>query len=223
MRYRERYKNFEQSYRKDILIAICASLLIFILVFRFWPVDFIDDYIYQDVEPAEDVIEFEDAVVVEQPTSVPPPPSPRTPEPRPEEEIVEEEFDFEDEFDMEELPDPERVGEGDTGDEYVAENPSRPPNVRRIVEPSVSDVIGGQNVRIYVSFLVNRDGNVEEVYIDEIQVFDDDEDDYVTTDHTDSDLIEATMKAAYRWQFRPAEEGGELVKARTRHVFTFGN
>ena len=193
-------------------------------MFRFFPVEFTDNYIYDDTEHREDVIVFEDAIVVEQPASVPPPPSPRNPEPRPDDEIVEDEFDMEFDFDDGELPDPDPGAGEAEGEQNIAENPSRPPNVRRIVEPSVSrEFRGSDDIRIYVTFLVNREGRVEEVDIDEIRIFDEDEDDYIIVDQVNDALIEATLKAAYRWQFSPAEEEGQLVRARTRHVFTFRN
>ncbi len=206
------------------MVAIIICLVAFILLFRYLPLEFTSDRLYQDITDYDDVIMFEDVTVVRERAQVPPPPSPRQPEPRPDDEIIEDdEFDFEDfgeEYD--ELPEPDLEGNGEG---EVAENPARPPNVRRIVEPSVSsqDRSGSERVRIFVIFLVNQQGEVEEVEIDEFQVYDSDSGEFVTVDQVDPVLVDATLKAAYRWQFRPAEDGGREVRARTRHVFTYGN
>ena len=215
----------ERGYRNQVMIAMIATLVFAILLFRYLPVYFDSDRVYQDIREYEDVIAFEDITVVQERAAVPPPPSPRHPEPRPDDEIIEDdEFDFEDaieEVDLE-LPEPEM---GDNGESSIAENPARPPNVRKIVEPSVSRERSRnrEQVRIYVTFLVNEEGKVEEVELDELQIFDEDENAYVTVESIDPFLIEATLKAAYRWEFRPAEDGGREVRARTRHVFTYGN
>lgn len=206
------------------MMALIACLVVFILLFRYLPIDFTSDQIYQDVSEHDDVIMFEDITVVQQRVQPPPPPSPRDPEPRPDDEIIEDdEFDFEDiGEDIEELPEPDI---GEQGEGEVAENPARPPNVRRIVEPSVSreSRSSAERVRIYVIFLVNERGEVEEVEIDEFQVYDNERGEFVTVDRIDPSLIDATLQAAYRWQFRPAEDGGREVRARTRHVFTYGS
>ena len=206
------------------MMALIACLVVFILLFRYLPIDFTSDQIYQDVSEHDDVIMFEDITVVQQRVQPPPPPSPRDPEPRPDDEIIEDdEFDFEDiGEDIEELPEQDL---GETGEGEVAENPARPPNVRRIVEPSVSreSRSSAERVRIYVIFLVNERGEVEEVEIDEFQVYDNERGEFVTVDRIDPSLIDATLQAAYRWQFRPAEDGGREVRARTRHVFTYGS
>lgn len=213
----------EREYRITFGISLAASQLIFILLFNFWPQFEFQETVFDNYAARE--IDMDMVEITQQPVqSPPPPPTPQVPVPVPDDYIVDEILDLEDLSDVDQpdfgdidLPEAE-------GDEFaVHDNPQRPPNVTRIVEPVVSQEARRANIRaqIMVSFLVDESGVVEEVSIAEIRVFDED-DEYQVVEAIGYGLIEATLDAASKWRFRPAEDGGEQVRAVTRHMFTFG-
>lgn len=213
----------EKEYRITFGFSLIASLIIFILLFNFWPIIDQEDPIFDDYATHD--IDLDMIDITTQPIqSPPPPPSPQVPIPRPNDFIVEDMPDLEDmsdatnpDFGEIELPEAE-------GDSYsVHNNPQRPPNVIRIVEPVVPGDARRANIRveIMVTFVVNERGEVEEVSIAEIKLFDE-EDEYRTVDVIGYGLIDATLHAAQKWRFRPAEDGGKNVRAITRHIFTYG-
>ncbi|MEX0929836.1 MAG: energy transducer TonB [Balneolales bacterium] len=212
----------EKEYRITFGFSLVASQLIFILLFSFWPEFQIRNPVFND----EALHEFDlDMInITRQPVQNPPsPPSPDRPVSRPDDYIVDDEIDLKDYTDttqpgygLHNLPEAE-------DDRYaVHDNPEHAPSVTRIVEPMVPAEARQANIHaeVMVSFLIDRQGGVEEVSIAEIKLWDGDEFQVVVS--IGYGLIEATLNAALKWRFRPAEDNGIKVRAVSRHMFTFG-
>ncbi|MDZ7719383.1 MAG: hypothetical protein U5K72_11260 [Balneolaceae bacterium] len=213
------------NYRNLVLTSIILVELGFILLIRLWPESVYEPEIDVQVQQ-EEVVALEDIQVTRQQSSPPPPPKPQAPVPVPNEEIIEEEIDFETELDLETLPLPEEgVGTGLTGDEArIVGNPQIPPSVVRIVEATapkqVPDEYEGR-LEMIVNFLVDEEGEVEEVSIMEIRLYERGGSDYEQLEFVQYGLMDAVIKAAMQWKFRPAKQNGEPVKAFTRQRFNY--
>lgn len=215
----------DRDYRNLVLASIIFVELGLILLIRLWPETVYEPKIDVTVQE-EDVIALEEIQVTRQESSPPPPPKPQTPVPVPNDEIIEEEIDFETELDLETLPLPEEgTGTGLTGDEdRIVGNPQIPPSVVRIVEAtapkSVPEEYEGR-LEMIVNFLVDEEGEVEEVSIMEIRLYEQDGSDYEQLEYVQYGLMDAVIKAAMQWRFRPARQNGEPVKAFTRQRFNY--
>ncbi len=223
MKLLDRNKDRETQYRHLMGITICLSLIISILLFRYLP-----DFAGSEIRVFQDVFTFEEVTVDEvaitrQGEVVPPPPQPnRPPVPVPDDIIVTDEFDFEElEIDFEPI---EFGFEADDDDLRFVENPQIPPNVSRIVEPVVPEEFRATGVRaqIVITFMVNQEGGVEEVSINELRIFNPETNTYEAVPFIGYGIEEATIRAAFRWRFRPAIHQGDRVSTITRHVFSFG-
>lgn len=106
----------------------------------------------------------------------------------------------------------------------IVPNPTRSARVSRIVEAVTPSRIIQSNdrFRVYVRFLIDSRGNVEEIFITEIQRYDFSLQEFVRTLDSHPDIAEATMEAAVQWRFRPAEQNGEPVRSFSTHIFSFG-
>lgn len=206
--------------------CLILAELIMLSVFMFWPVKQKKTDMFQDINPIEDAITMEDVQITTQRSSPPPPPSPQVPVPVPNDQIIEEEPIVLEELNFQNFPNPiDETGRGPGGDsDQIAANPDQSPSLVRIVEPTVPDEAKKQDIKaeIWVSFLVNAEGNVEEASISEIRLYEGDGQSYKTVDQINYGLMEATIDAALRWKFRPAKKDGEAVKAFTEHIFSFG-
>ena len=204
---------------------ILAELLM-LSVILFWPAKQKDTDYFQDIEPVDDAITMEDVAITTQRSSPPPPPTPQVPVPVPNDQVIEEEPIVLEELDLQNLPNPiEQTGRGPGGDsDQIAANPTQSPSLVRIVEPTVPQEAKKANVKaeIWVSFLVNTEGNVEEASISRIKLYDDKGESYEFVQSINYGLAEATIEAALRWKFRPAKKDGEPVRAFTEHIFSFG-
>ena len=195
-----------------------------ILLFRYWPVETYEASLDFDVIEQE-VVVLDDIQITQQQTSPPPPPRPQMPNPVPDDEIIEQEIEFDMDLDLPDLPDIEPgFGTGERGDEErIVSNPQIPPTIVRIVEASAPDEVPADyrgNLEMIVNFLVDREGEVEEVSIMEIRLYDSDGS-YKQLDFVQHGLMEAVLKAAMQWRFRPARQDGEPVKAFTRQRFNY--
>jgi hypothetical protein len=215
----------EGEYRNLYLISLAVILFILILTVRFWPEHHHQPQFDFDI-PEQGITYLEDVEITRQESSPPPPPKPVVPFPVPNDEIVEEEIEFEADLDLSKLPDLEPgFGTGDTGNEArVVGNPQVPPSVVRIVEAtapkSVPDEYEG-NLEMIVNFLVDEEGDVEEVSIMEIRLYEENGVDYRQLPFVQHGLMDAVIKAAMQWKFRPARQNGEPVKAFTRQRFNY--
>lgn len=216
--------NSEISYRNRILACMVIAELIAIALFTLWPVPDRESA-YQDIVFDDSDAIIDEMTITRQSSSPPPPPRPQVPVPVPNDEVIEEEILELQDIDISEYADSMTVGFGTVGDsDQIASNPQTPPSVVRIVEPTVPEAAKRANIKaeILVSFLVNKEGQVEEATISEIKLFDGESGNFRKVDYIEYGITDATLKAALQWRFRPAKNGGEVVKAYTQHIFTYG-
>jgi hypothetical protein len=203
------------------VILVQVVLLIFI---HFWPeIEYRAEFDF-DISEREQVF-LDDIEITRQETSPPPPPRPMMPNPVPDEEIIEVELEFDMDLDIPVLPDVDPgFGTGQTGDEErIVSNPQIPPTVVRIVEATAPDQVPNEykgRLEMIVNFLVDTSGEVEEVSIMEIRLYNSNGG-YEVLPFVQYGLMDAVLKAAMQWRFRPARQDGEVVKAFTRQRFNY--
>ena len=215
-------------YRIRLQVSIIITELLLLSVIFFWPTPN-SERNNEEIVYSEEELNLEPPNITQQTTSPPPPPQPSLPpEPVPDdvidEEIEIEEMNLPDVLEPSELKGPGIIDSDDDNLQIVS-NPQMPPSVVKIVEPVVPEEAkkAGIKAEIWVNFLVNKDGNVEEATISEIKVYDKSKDKYVTVQSIGYGLVESTLKAALQWRFRSAKDQGEEVTAYTKHIFTYGN
>lgn len=214
----------DQDYRNLVLAAIVVVQIGLILLIRLWPETIYEPNFEFDFSQ-ESVAILDDVQVTRQESSPPPPPKPQVPVPVPNDEVIEEEIDFEVDMDLPSLPYLEPgVGSGTSGDEdRIVSNPQVPPSVVRIVEASAPEEVPAEirgRLEMIVNFLVDAEGDVEEVSIMEIRLYNRDGG-YEQLEYVQYGLMDAVLKAAMQWRFRPARQNGEPVKAFTRQRFSY--
>lgn len=214
----------EPSYRNLVMVSIVAIQVATILLIRFWPETYYEPRLDFNIPPVEEVF-LDDIEITRQETSPPPPPRPMLPNPQPVDEIVEVELDIDMDLDLPDLPELDPgFGSGPEGEEErIVANPQIPPTVVRIVEATAPDQVPAEyrgNLEMIVNFLVDRKGDVEEVSIMEIRLYDSDGN-YEELPFVQHGLMDAVLKAAMQWRFRPARQDGEAVKAFTRQRFSY--
>lgn len=215
----------EISYTNRILGSIIAAELLVLAVFTLWPIPD-GEKTYQDIVFTESNAIIDEVQITTQQSSPPPPPKPVVPIPVPNDEVIEEEILTLEDIDISDYADSLSIqGLGRVGDsDRVASNPQLPPSVIRIVEPTVPEAAKEADIKaeILVSFLVGKDGQVEEATISQIKLFDKDAKEFEIVDRINYGLTDATLQAALQWRFRPAKNNGEVVKSYTKHIFTYG-
>ncbi|MEX0906374.1 MAG: hypothetical protein WEA56_00990 [Balneolaceae bacterium] len=205
-------------------MSLVVVQLLAIILFRWWPVteyDVTPDFQLPDIEE----VLIDEIEITRQETSPPPPPKPRYPQPEPSDEIIEIDFDFEMDLDIPDLPDLDPgLGSGTSGEEErVVSNPQIPPTVVRIVEATAPSAVPDEykdSLEMIVNFLVDKNGEVEEVSIMEIRLYSEGGE-YEQLPFVQYGLMDAVLKAAMQWRFRPARQDGEPVKAFTRQRFNY--
>ncbi len=199
-------------------------MLLFILLFRFWPVteDGKDDRIGTF---SENRIYDRDLIIASRDVAVQrdSPPVPRPVETPPEDEVMDVEYDLDPEGWVADT-DLGPIEEQEEDAEWVGQ-PDRPPRVRRIVEPVMPSEARSDGVRmeIVVKYIVSGDGEVEQVSIVEMRKFNPETGRFEPVEETGYGFREVTLRAARQWLFHPAEHQGRTVRSETRHRFTFGN
>lgn len=215
----------DRDYRNLVLGCIVLVEITLILLVRFWPeIPYEPDLEYELEQ--EEVVALEEIQVTRQQSSPPPPPKPRVPIPVPNDQVIEEELEFELEMDLSTLPMPEEgMGTAQSGDqEQIVGNPEIPPSIIRIVEATAPEGVPEQykgRLEMIVNFLVDTEGEVEEVSIMEIRLYERDGSSYEQLEFVQYGLMDAVLKAAMQWRFRPARQNGEPVKAFTRQRFNY--
>ncbi|MEQ9308949.1 MAG: hypothetical protein RLN90_05795 [Balneolaceae bacterium] len=211
-------------YHHRVLGSIIIAQLILISVFKFWPESTKEPVSFDLFEKSAIIVE--EMIVTKQANAPASPPKPQVPIPVPNDEVIEEIIEFP-EFDLLLNTDSLSIGNttGQRGDdELISGNPDRPPRVVKIVEPIVPEAAkrAGIKATITVNFTVYSNGTVKEAFIAEIRRYKENGRDFETVNDIGYGLLEATLEAAYKWQFRPAKEDGEDVGAYTQDIFTFG-
>jgi len=215
----------EPVYRNRYLLAIVMVEILLIIMIRYWPAEEYNPELNFEIPPQEQVF-LDEIEITRQETSPPPPPRPILPNPVPSEEIVEIELDVELDLDLPDLPELEEgLGTGEFGDEErIVGNPQIPPTVVRIVEATAPEAVPEEykgRLEMIVNFLVDRDGNVEEASVMEIRLYNESGDSYEELPFVQYGLMDAVLRAAMQWRFRPARQDGEPVKAFTRQRFNY--
>ncbi|REL38326.1 hypothetical protein DYD21_06890 [Rhodohalobacter sp. SW132] len=205
-------------------MAVVVVQLFFILLIRFWPqFEYEPEILFLDA-PREQVL-IDEIQITQQRSSPPPPPRPQVPQPVPSDEIIEIELDIDLDLDVPEMPDLE-PGQGTAfeGEEAtIVSNPQIPPTVVRIVEASTPAGVPAElrgNIEMIVNFLVDENGTVEEASIVEIRKYSNG-DDYEVLPFIEHGLMDAVLRAALQWRFRPARQDGENVRSYTRQRFNY--
>lgn len=216
----------ELSYYHRIQLALICTLVVMNIAFRITTRPFISTVdSFRDISASEQV-SFREVEITVQKSAPAAPSTPQVPVPVPDHEIIEEE-----EFDLTSLINdnfPEQsefTGMGTSEEEAkLVKSPDQPPGLKKIVEPIVPKEAknAGVKARIYVSFLVDEKGNVADVSVSRIELFDPSSGRFKVVNHVGYGLMGATMEAASRWKFKPARHNGKPVKTYTRQVFTFG-
>lgn len=210
---------FPFNYHIRMMAAIAVAQLLFLGLVHFWPINESEPTYY--VSEEDEIISIQAPVRTAQESKPPPPPSPTVPIPVPNDEPVPElELEFpqdlySDSYDTLSVT----AGEGGDGDDEVAGNPEVPPQILRIEEPTFQNR-SPEKADIYVNFLVNKNGTVEEATIDKILLYDDNGRPTLSVDSIDSEVIKRTISAALNWKFRPAKVNGKTVRAYKTGIFT---
>lgn len=193
-------------------------------MFKFWPTDAREEVPYQSEPPRQEVL-IDEIQITKQRSSPPPPPKPQIPQPVPSDEVIEFEPDFDLDLQTPEMPDLE-FGKGtamDGEEASIVSNPQIPPTVVRIVEASSPEGVPPElkgNIEMIVNFLVDKEGRVEEASIVEIRRYSDDGE-YEVLQFIEYGLMDAVLRAALQWRFRPARQDGEPVRAYIKQRFNY--
>ena len=223
MRHLKSIEHRNRSYFIRIQIAVVCSLLLFVLLFRYWPDSWNNDGTLFDRFAEQELITPE-MIIASQQVSVErvAPPVPRPVETLPDGEVVDMSYNLDvDATGLDySLPYPEPVEE-----DHLVELPDRPPNVRRIVEPVMPSQARRENIRVEIEilFTVSAEGVVEEVMVVAIRKFNRQTGQFEDVDETGYGFREMTLHAARQWLFQPAQHEGKPVRSQTRQQFTFGN
>lgn len=202
--------------------AIAATLVLFVALFRLWPLP-ADDAFDPVGRFNEEPVSASELIIAQLPASVQrvAPPVPRSEVPVPDEEVVDMEVDLELDFgggggDLERIALP---GEG----ELFVEAPEYEPTVRRIVEPVTPTRAREDGVRmqIVVRLLVGGDGRVIEAEIQEMLRYNQQTGSFEPVTETGYGFRDITLRAARQWLFHPARHDGQQVRSYTTHRFTF--
>ncbi len=206
------------------MLSLVIAQLLLIGIFKFWPKEEEEETVYQE-ESVQQVTLIDEVEITVQESAPPAPPKPQIPQPVPDDEVVEEEIEFDAELNLLDMPisDPGK-GTGEFGDEdVIVSNPQLPPTVVKIVEATPPSNVPPElkgKLEMIVNFLVDKNGDVEEVSIVEIRKYKDDGS-YETLPYLQHGLMDAVLEAALRWKFRPARQNGEPVKSYTKQRFNY--
>lgn len=209
-----------------MMACVIAAEIVALGFFNLWPAPDIAKEPQQQVNFSDDAIAIEDVVRTKQQNSPPPPPKPQVPIPVPNDEVIEEEIITLEDLNISKYSD--SLSEAMVGSEGDADKPvSSPevsPSIIHIVEPTVPNAAKEAKIKaeIYVSFLVDKEGKVEDANISQIKLYDSESGKVENVQTIGYGLTEATIKAALQWKFRPATNEGQPVRTYTRQVFSFG-
>lgn len=207
------------------MISLATVEILVLAIFNFWPVKKFREAT-PEIDFSDQSIAIEDVVRTTQQNRPPPPPKPHVPLPVPNDEIIEEDPIELDNLNISNYSDSlsvEMIGSDGEADEPVS-SPQVSPQVIHIVEPTVPEAAKKANIKaeIWVEFLVDKQGKVEEATITRIILYDQETGETKRLNSINYGLTEATLNAALQWKFRPARNNGQPVKAYSRQVFTYG-
>ncbi len=215
---------FKVTYRNKLLITLVISELLILSVFKFWPIKVSEPkpVVWVDEEPT---IFTEEMIQTKQLTTPARPPRPQIPIPVPNEEVIDDEIEI---LDFDNLLSLELIEDGDVGQKgdsnEIVGSPQVKPRLLKVVEPSTPEEArkAGIRVEVYVTFLVDEKGLVEDIYVSQIREYESKGSNYKVTQSIGYGVMGAALEAAKQWQFKPAMNNGEAVRAYTTQVFSFG-
>ena len=215
---------FKVTYRNKLMATVIISELFLLSVFKFWPTQANDSTVVSWVDE-EPTIFTEEMIQTKQLTTPARPPRPQIPIPVPNEEVIDDEIEI---LDFDDLLSLELLGEGDVGqkgesDEIVG-SPQVKPRLLKVVEPSTPDVARKAEIKVevFVTFLVDAEGLVEDIYVSQIREYESKGNKYKVVPSIGYGVMGAALEAAKQWKFRPAMNNGKAVRAYTTQVFSFG-
>ncbi|MTI88394.1 MAG: hypothetical protein FH748_10530 [Balneolaceae bacterium] len=211
------------THEHRFLLALIVSQLLVIGVFRLWPSIKTEQEQKVQFENKE-IIFAEQPIITKQANKPAAPPKPQVPIPVPNDEVIDEEIDlpeFDELYSDSKLTELNSKGLMGSSDQIVGK-PDLRPKIVRIVEPEVPKAAKKEDLKaeIYVTFLVNTQGRVEEAFIEEIRLYNGNQ--YRLVNSIGYGLMQASLTAADQWIFKPAKHNGKEVRAYTTHVFSFG-
>jgi len=224
---KEKYIELKGSaYRLRMLVCVAVAELIVLGFFNLWPVNEANDHTNNEPTFSETPVVANDVIMTRQESRPPPPPRPQAPIPVPDDKIIEDKIIDLDIVNPSEFSDPlseQAIGEQGNSDQVVG-SPQTSPQVIRIVEPNETDAAQRANIKaeIWVSFLVDKEGRVEDASISKIKLFNRDTGESRIVQSIGYGLTEATLNAALQWKFRPAKNNGKPVRAYSTQIFTYG-
>ncbi len=207
------------------MICVIVVEVIVLGIFNFWPAQERTQN-RNEVSFAEDTVVMDEAVITQHESRPPAPPKPQMPVPEPTDRVIEEDIVTFDEALVSEYSDSLSVNNvGTVGDaDEAVDNPQSAPSPIRIVEATTPQAAQEANIKaeIEVSFLVDKEGRVEDASIARIKLYDRESETFQIVDRIGYGITEATLDAALQWKFRPAQNNGKAVKSYSRQIFTFG-
>ncbi|MDG5767181.1 hypothetical protein QA596_06880 [Balneolales bacterium ANBcel1] len=219
------FRQRNRSYLIRIQLAVIATLVLFIALFRFCPVMFDSERELDGRFDEERPLGFEYVETMQEVSALRSAPQVQRPRAAlPHEEVVDMEYNLD-------LGDITREGvplapfeEEETEVELVEEPDSRPV-VRRIVEPVMPSDARRDNlyIEVEVLFIVSENGRVEEASIYEMRLLNRNTGRLEQVAETGYGFREIVLNAARQWEFQPARHRGEPVRSPTRHLFRFGS
>ncbi len=214
-------KDAEYRYKIRVMASVIAVELFLIALVHLWPVTENPELFQAEEIQEEGIAIIQTPVITRQAGQPPPPPSPEVPVEVPDEVILEEQeiefLEFDDVGEADSLSPVAGNSGGAAG--KVFENPETDPSVLYIVEPTIENRTDDKAL-IYVSFLVDKEGNVEEATINRILLFDDEGNPTTEVEQIDERVLSRVIEAALEWEFRPATENGQPVRTVTLGTFT---
>jgi len=204
-----------------------ASLLIVLGFFRYWPIP--GEYEPADINydiRGQELIAIEEIQQTQQEAKKPPPPAPVPPIVYPDDIIFDEiEFVAFDNFLA--VDDPgvdEEVVEGPPQGATLSTRADSGPKPFRIVEPEYSKAARDRKIRaeVVIEVLVDEKGKVSEARVLKRYLVNKDKTKREFVELVGYGVEEAALAAAERWMFRPAREGGKIVRSYTTLTFSFG-
>lgn len=214
---------WKTSYRTKVFSCIVLAELAFICLFELWP----KTVRHKEAEVItlnQAPITMSDIQITRQDNAPPAPGQPKIQPVMPQNYVINENLPELNNLNFGNLSKLPEIGNGSGSGNGIYSHPENPPSVVKIVEPAVPDQAhrAGIKAELTVRFLVNKAGIVKNVDIVSIKKYAPDMKSYQMVQTIGYGIVDATIKAALQWRFRPAIDHGKPVRAYSTHIFTFG-
>ena len=213
-------------YPYRIMQCTVASILVLILIFRFWPLptDSIDEAIYHS--RGQEVIAFEQITPTKQRAQKPPPPAPAIPVVVPDDVVLEEVLELEDSsLDLEYLTEV-ALDQADAlaGSEHSFKAPEVMPKLLRYKVPTTPRAARRRGIRpeVVIEAFVDEKGRVLDARILDRFLLSEAGDEKEAVDKLEYGIEDMALDAALQCMFQPARQNGQPVKSYFIFTITFG-